>query len=113
MDGKIVNGLQGKLWLCKKDEGHVLGIIVRTSIEDRCFDRLLLFREAREKIVAIRDDEPPMVYFQADISTMGYAEGTHHDIPCSLCNAKRTWWIGQGAAEQFVASRKKRVKSTE
>lgn len=108
MDGMIVGSEhKGRLWLCKKTEGHILGLIVVTQHEGHCIDRLLLLREATD---FSKPDEGKPVYLPADIKVMGFPEGTMHEIECSICQEKRTWWIGQGAAERFIEARKKRVK---
>lgn len=106
MDGILSDGRTGKLWLCKKKDGHALGIVLRVRSHGVLLDRLLLFREA------VDFDEPSeskLVHLPADVKTMGFAEGTYHDIPCSVCEAERTWYMGEASLERFIEARK-RVK---
>lgn len=98
MDGILVDGRVGKLWMCKRDDGHALGIILFEKIDGRAVERLLLFRSSMafgvnmKKTVAL----PPM-------KTMGLAEGTIHDIECDVCGAKRTWWMDKKIALSLLA----------
>jgi hypothetical protein len=85
MNGMLMDGRIGKLWLCKKN-GHALGIVVM----DKTFvDRLLLFR------AAVVVDEPYITGTVALVSVkvIGEPEGTMRDIECDICGARRTWWI--------------------
>ncbi|MBI5964913.1 MAG: hypothetical protein HY863_15650 [Chloroflexi bacterium] len=94
MDGQITDGRTGRLWMCKKHEGHPLGIILNENGRER----LLLFRMAinverdNVKIIVL----PPMV-------VMGLVEGTMYDIECNLCGAKRTWWIDKKITISLLA----------
>lgn len=91
MDGIIVGTEhKGKLWLCRKTEGHILGLVVATMMRDRCIDRLLLLREAVD--FSNPDNDKP-VHLPRDIKIIGHPEGTMHGIICSVCNARRTWWV--------------------
>lgn len=92
MDG-AVKGLTGRLWMCKRKDGHVLGLVVTVSVPDGLIEQLYLFRNAVMAESVGRD-----------ASVLGHAEGTMHDIECTLCSAKRTWWEGKGALKRAVAS---------
>ncbi len=86
MDGIItVNGQAGRLWLCKKNGGHALGLRVQVQVEGLFVERLMLFRNA-VKVECV----------ESEARVMGYPEGTVHDIECTLCKSKRTWWMGKG-----------------
>ena len=65
MDGVLKDGRKGKLWLCKREGGHVLGLCVRVSNGDAGvkLDKLLLFRHAVE-VDGLAEAEP-----------FGYVEG--------------------------------------
>ena len=95
MDGILTDGRAGRLWMCKRHEGHALGIILNENGQER----LLLFRMAinvakinNERILTL----PPMV-------VMGLVEGTMHDIECNLCGARRTWWIDKKITISLLA----------
>lgn len=87
MDGVLMDGRIGKLWMCKKTDGHALGIVIRAKIGERFAHQLFLFRGAirvdgRQKVVVLLS------------SILGALEGTARDIECDCCHAKRTWWTG-------------------
>jgi len=84
MDGVLNDGRTGKLWMCKKHDGHALGIVVK---DEHFVDRLLLFREA----VTI-DDQRKVISFPL-VRIIGSPEGTMRDIECDICGSRRTWWI--------------------
>lgn len=82
MDGIVtVNGYTGRLWLCKREGGHALGLRVKMHREGLFVERLLLFQEA--------------VFVEATEAAKGrgMVEGTMFDIECSICGVKRTWWM--------------------
>lgn len=92
MDGITVNGLTGRLWLCKRKDGHALGLIVTVNTIDGWVEHLYLFRNA------------VMVASVNDANILGHLEGTMHDIECEICREKRTWYEGKGAMKRAVAS---------
>lgn len=75
---------KNKVWLCKKNNGHVLGLVVN--------DKLVLFRHAVE-----------VENVGAGV-TLGSADSMN-DIECDICKAKRTWHIGEAALERFIEKR--------
>lgn len=107
MDGILTDGRTGKLWMCKKTDGHALGIVMRVKIGERFAHQLFLFRGAirvGETINMKTVEIPP-------VSILGAAEGTIRDIECDCCHSKRTWWMGEAALERFFESRNKRTLS--
>lgn len=91
MDGNVtINGRTGRLWLCKKD-GHALGMRVRVQVEGFFVEQLMVFRNAVMPEFA-----------STEARFFGFAEGTIYDIPCSLCDATRTWWMGDGAKRRAL-----------
>jgi hypothetical protein len=97
MDGILMDGRTGKLWMCRKDQGHVLGIILSTRMDDHFVDQLVLFRHAVL---------PEFVTEEGTV--MATVEGTMHNIECDLCHTKRTWWMGEAALDRFMAARRAR-----
>lgn len=93
MDGITVNGLTGRLWMCKRRDGHVLGLVVTVSAPDGLMDHLYLFRNSVKAECA-----------DGEAQILGHVEGTMYDIECTLCDAKRTWYEGKGALKRAVAS---------
>jgi hypothetical protein len=81
MDGILSDGRKGKLWFCKRHDGHVLGLRVTISTAGGLEERLLLFNSA----VAVKADLSA-VRIKAKLS------GTTHDIECEICGSTRTWW---------------------
>jgi hypothetical protein len=99
MDGILTDGRAGKLWMCKRHEGHALGIIL-SQLKDGCVvERLLLFREA----VNFGEDHKRKTVVLPPTKTKGFVEGTMHDIECDLCDAKRTWWTDKKIAISLLA----------
>lgn len=97
MDGVLKDGRTGKLWLCKKENGHVLGVQIRVRSENNVFiDQLVLFRHA----------VLPGCEKKAEIMTT--VDGNSHEIKCSICNTKRTWWMGAAALDRFIDARRGR-----
>ena len=84
MDGILADGRKGTIWLCKKNNGHALGLVVN--------DKLVLFRHAVEAN-----------NLGAGV-TLGSVDSMN-DIECDICNAKRTWHIGEAALERFIEKR--------
>jgi len=93
MDGIKVDGLTGRLWMCKRKDGHALGVIVTISVPDGLVEHLYLFRNS---VLA--------EFANSEAKIIGHVEGTMHDIECTMCKAKRTWWEGKGALKRAVAS---------
>ena len=92
MDGRV-NGLTGRLWMCRRKDGHALGLIVTTAMPDGLVEHLYLFRNSVSAEFA-----------NGEAKIMGHVEGTMHDIECTMCTSKRTWWEGKGALKRAVAS---------
>lgn len=94
MDGILSNGQRGRVWMCKKKNGHALGIII---VDRQLVEHLLLFRKAS-------DVEPVgMVKFSDNVKTIGAVEGTVHEIECDICGSKRTWWMDKRIAVNLLA----------
>lgn len=95
MDGKLKDGRVGRLWMCKMEHGHVLGLCVRVSNGEAGakIDKLLLFRHAVRRECL---DEAQVI---------GAVEAMD-DIECDICASKRTWGIGDASLERFLKSRK-------
>ncbi len=104
MDGILLDGRTGKLWTCSKTGGHVLGLLMRVDVNGRMMDQLLLFRHT----VNIGEVEDHKTVALPEVKTIGFPEGTMHDIECEFCGQKRTWWMGQAALDRFLESRKRR-----
>jgi hypothetical protein len=83
MDGVLADGRHGRLWFCRKKDGHALGLMVG--------DRLLLFRHA----VAVVD------LSQAQVLTK--LVGTAHEIECEICGSVRSWWNDKPALNVLKA----------
>ena len=98
MDGILTDGRAGKLWMCKRNDGHALGIILSGLERGDAVERLLLFRET----FAPGGDFKGKTLVLPLIKTMGLAEGTVHDIECEICGAKRTWWIDKKIAINLI-----------
>ena len=77
----MVNGQSGRLWLCKREDGHALGLRVKVQRGGLPIERLLLFREAVLPECAEGAEE------------IGSVDGTMLGIVCSVCGSKRTWWM--------------------
>lgn len=107
MDGVLSDGRTGKLWTCNKHSGHALGLLMRVRVEGHFVDRLLLFRETCD---VGEFNEKKTVTLPA-LKTMGFVEGTMHDIQCDLCGETRTWWMGEAALERFIESRRRRASA--
>jgi hypothetical protein len=101
MEGILLDGRHGRLWLCKKHEGHALGIILEERVDGRLVERLLLFREAQN--LEWVDPDKTTVVFSLAVKTKGALEGTMHDIECDLCDAKRTWWMDKKITISMLA----------
>jgi hypothetical protein len=91
MDGILTDGRHGKLWMCKRKDGHVLGIILEDKKDGHMVERLLLFRAA--KSLDFVEPDTGTVAFNSQTKTIALIEGTTHDIECDLCDSKRTWWM--------------------
>ena len=98
MDGILNDGQRGRLWMCKKNNGHALGIII---IDKHSIERLLLFREARS-LDFVRTGITTVVFSTAT-KTKCIADGTIHDIECEICGAKRTWWMDKKITISLIA----------
>lgn len=99
--------INGK-WLCQGKTGHVLGISVRVRVEAEIrgrkrvyyVDRLMKLRNA----IDVQAEEPAEVEVDCEI------EGTTYDIRCTVCGARRTWWMGEAALARFLEGRKRRME---
>jgi hypothetical protein len=109
MDGILLDGRTGKLWTCSKASGHVLGLLMRIEVDGRMVDQLLLFRHT----INVGDAKHHKTVLLPEVKTIGFPEGTVHDIECELCEQKRTWWMGEAALERFLDSRKRRAAVAE
>jgi hypothetical protein len=79
-----MDGSKGKLWFCRRKDGHALGLRVTISTAGGIEERLLLFDQA----VTVEAGK-------ADLSAVrvkGKLSGTMHDIECEICGSTRTWW---------------------
>lgn len=109
MDGILPDGRAGKLWMCRKQEGHVLGLQVRVKENGLFLDLLLEFRVA----INVEDCSGKKIITLPDMHISGTVEGTKRDIECTICGSKRTWWMGEAALERFLDSRKRRSQAAE
>lgn len=104
MDGILPDGREGRLWMCKKHDGHVLGLQVREKQENGAWlDLLLEFRLA----INVGDCVDKRIVALPDMRISGTVEGTKRDIECTICGSKRTWYMGYAALERFLESRKR------
>lgn len=103
MDGILSDGRVGRLWMCKRHGGHALGLHIREKQESGAWlDLLVEFRAAVEVDPAIGKMD------LANVMTSGTLEGTKRDIECTICESKRTWYMGEAAFERWMESRKMR-----
>jgi hypothetical protein len=102
MDGILMDGRRGRLWLCKREDGHALGLHIRVER----MDVLLEFREA----VEVGDVSDGKAVCLPKVGISGQLEGTKRDIECTVCGEKRTWWMGEAALERFLEGRRRRNK---
>lgn len=98
MDGILVDGRTGKLWLCER-HGHALGMIMTVPMNGRFVEGLLLFREA-VRVGKVNGNETVMLPL---VQTKGFLEGTMHNIECELCDHKRTWWMDSKIVTKLIA----------
>lgn len=108
MDGILTDGRTGKLWMCKKHDGHALGLHVCVSVNNHFVDQLLLFKDA----VRVGETTDIKTVSMPDVKIKGTIEGTTYDLECEICGAKRTWWMGEAALERFIENRKRRHEKT-
>jgi len=95
MDGILSDGRKGKMWLCRKNTGHVLGLVVSCKRNGATLDSMVIFRHA----VEVADVAAAVVLGSVD---------SMNDIECDICNAKRTWHIGEAALDRFIEKRQMR-----
>jgi len=88
---KTMNVLSARPWLCRKQDGHVLGLLVEVVMDGCITENLLFFRNA---VLA--------EFIESEARIMGRAEGTTHDIECSMCEAERTFWIGKNGVKRLM-----------
>lgn len=104
MDGILSDGRVGRLWMCKRHGGHALGLHIREKQNSGAWlDLLVEFRAAVEIDPAM--DKVDL----SNVMTSGTLEGTKRDIECTICDAKRTWYMGEAALERFSESRRRRI----
>jgi hypothetical protein len=106
MDGILSDGRSGKLWTCDRNSGHVLGVVMRVEVDGRFANQLLLFRHT----INVGEAHEHKTVMLPEVKTMGYPEGTMHDIECELCEQKRTWWMGEAALERFLERRRRTLR---
>jgi hypothetical protein len=106
MDGMLIDGRIGRLWMCKKNQGHALGIVLSMAVDGHYVDRLALFDEA----VVTGDLKQEKTFCLPQVNIIGYVEGTMENIKCSCCKSERTWWMGEAALERFMSARRERRK---
>jgi hypothetical protein len=87
MDGVLSDGRKGKLWFCKRHDGHVLGLMMTVSIPGGIANRLLVFGNA----VAVENGKADL----SGVRVKMKLDGTAHEIECEICGAKRNWWNEQ------------------
>jgi hypothetical protein len=87
------------------EEGAIRMLEVKEEAEIRgrkriyYVDRLMKLRNA----IDLQAEEPAEVEVDAEI------EGTTYDIRCTVCGARRTWWMGEAALARFLEGRKRRI----
>lgn len=99
MDGILTDGRTGKLWMCKKHDGHVLGLHIRDGDGDHYIDLLLEFRVA----INVGKDEENKTVALPNVQISGMLEGTKRDIECTICGAKRTWWMDKKLVASLIS----------
>jgi hypothetical protein len=92
MDGVLSDGRKGKLFFCRRHDGHALGIVLDKQ--------LLLFRHALVLSHAIYDKVG--VVEIAPRSIIGRPK-LMDDIECDCCGATRTW-KQEGLAEDILGA---------
>lgn len=103
MDGILADGRIGKLWMCKKHNGHALGLHIREKQESGAWlDLLVEFR------AAVEVDHTLERVDLSNVMTSGTLEGTKRGIECTICESKRTWYMGEAALERWMDARKNR-----
>ena len=96
MDGVLADGRKGKLWFCKRHDGHALGLRIFVPIANKDYmERLLLFNCAVSVVNGAID--------LSDVRVKAKLDGTALDIECEICGAKRTWWSEQTALNLLEA----------
>ena len=92
MDGILSDGRKGKLFFCKRHDGHALGIVLDKQ--------LLLFRSALVFSHAIYDKSGVIeISPRSIIGRPKIMDG----IECDICGATRTW-RQEGLAEDILGS---------
>lgn len=99
MDGILPDGRTGKLWMCKKQDGHVLGLQVRVNENGLFLDVLLEFRVA----VNAGESFDKKTIVLPDMPISGTVEGTKRDIECTICGSKRTWWMDKKLVANLIS----------
>ena len=86
-----MNGLANMTrWKCK--HGHILGVVRSEKADHYHITRLLLFRQAI--------DVETMGTLQ-DVDVIAVIESAT-DVRCSVCDATRTWWMGEAEMERLM-----------
>jgi hypothetical protein len=97
----------GGKWLCQQGKaGHVLGIKVRVRVEAEIRGRKKVYYV--DRLIKLRNAIDPQAEQPAEVEVDCEIEGTTYDIRCTVCGARRTWWMGEAALDRFLEGRKKR-----
>jgi len=86
-----IDVLSARPWMCQKKHGHALGLLVEIAMDGCISENLLMFRNA---VVT--------EFINSEARIMSRAEGTTHNIECSMCEAERTFWIGKNGVKRLV-----------
>lgn len=108
---RAVNGrsdieINGK-WLCQGKAGHVLGVSVRVKVEVKIRGQKRIYYI--DRLMKLRNAIDPQAEEPAEVEVDCEVEGTTYDIRCTVCGARRTWWMGEAALTRFLEGRKGRI----
>ena len=85
-----MNGLEDlKRWKCTHD--HVLGVVRSEKADHYRITRLLLFRQAIDENTSTLQDVDVIAVIESAT-----------DVRCSVCDATRTWWMGEAEMERLM-----------
>jgi predicted RNA-binding protein with EMAP domain len=98
MDGNL-DGVTGKLWMCKREHGHALGLVVTVTEHGRQVGKLMLFRQA----VTVGEGAKHAMMTLPPTPVIGLLEGTMKNVECSVCQSKRSWYVSAEAVGVLLA----------
>lgn len=90
----------GEPWLCRNH--HILGLSQRIDVkEGERKWKVDVLHKLRQSLDIDTDCLVEMAVPETDVDCR--VEGTVHDIRCSVCGEKRTWWVGKQALNRLLA----------